>query len=137
MFRLFGNGGVNLEMQTGSIDKIIRPKDGKEFKIGDLVYWADPDWNFEDQEYQKKYESNVFTGNIENIMVIQYDWNKEGLFNIEITLTNTSPYDLGRLELNDIELDPEDLRDEMFYSDEYWNEENKLVSTESNNEGLI
>jgi hypothetical protein len=117
-------------MKTGSIDKIIRPKDGKEFKIGDLVYWADPDWVYEDQEYQKKYESNVFVGNIEDIMIIQYDWDKEDIFHIEVTLGNTKPYDLGRLELNDIELDPEDLKDEMFYSDEYWNEENKLVSSD-------
>jgi hypothetical protein len=122
-----------IKMQTGSIDKIIRPKDGKEFKIGDLVYWADPDWNFEDQEYQKKYESNVFEGNIGDIMIIQYDWDKEDIFHIEVSLTNVKPFCLGRLELNDIEFNPEDLKGEMFYNDEDWDVINKpdMVTTEN------
>jgi hypothetical protein len=118
------------KMQTGSINKISRPKDGKEFKIGDLVYWADLDWVYEDQEYQKKYQSNVFVGNIEDIMVIHYDWDKEDKFSIKVSLTNTEPFDLGRLELNEIELNPEDLKDEMFYNDEYWDVVNNQVSSE-------
>lgn len=89
------------------VDSITRPKDDKIFKVGDLVYWNDPDYILEDKEYKSKYGS-LFEGNILQIWIIE---NIENNFEIQILLTNEKPFALGRLNLNDIEHNKDDIKE--------------------------
>jgi hypothetical protein len=77
------------------LDKVVRPKDGEEFKIGDLVSWDDPDVEL-DREGNFITEQ-TFQGKIDSIFLIEH---KYGEFEIEVSINNPR---LGRLELNEIE----------------------------------
>jgi len=83
------------------LDKVVRPKDGTVFKIGDLIEWEDLDAEIEkyDEETDEiTYKTPQFyQGKIDRIYLIE--WSKD-VFNIQISLKVPS---LGRLDLNDIE----------------------------------
>jgi len=122
------------EPKYSFINEIVRPRDGAVFKIGDLVYWNDRDWMFEDQEYQKQNQSSIFSGNIDQIYIID-DGNDR--FNIQISLENEQPHSLGRLDLNDIEFDPELFDDVSFYNEDNFEDNNDQMSTVQNNEDSV
>ena len=90
-----------------TINEIMRPSDGQIFKIGDMVDWCDPDdWllNDDEREYYKDTSYPYFTGTISKIMIIEDSKPQIYKYNIEICLRNTEPHDIGRLDLNDIEV---------------------------------
>lgn len=112
---------MNDKFIFSELEQIERPKDGKIFKVGDLVYWNDPDYWSEDKEYKNQYGS-LFQGKIDGIWLTHYSWDKPDIFHVEISLdgNTTKPYPLGRLDLNDIEQSKDDIED--YYQAGEWNE---------------